>query len=135
MNPFLKALKCSDDDATSNSPRMYSGREPRFYVTVYWPGTGWKHGDAVGRAFFANGAVGHTTHDYPITGYLVNKWYDHTVDSYQGQWGNVTFPTFRYAEIYLNYIEAVLECISRGVAGEGVDLEEAMRCWDALRER
>lgn len=135
VNPFLKALKCSDDDATSNSPRMYSGREPRFYVTVYWPGTGWKHGDAVGRAFFANGAVGHTTHDYPITGYLVNKWYDHTVDSYQGQWGNVTFPTFRYAEIYLNYIEAVLECINRGVTGEGVDLEEAMRYWDALRER
>lgn len=135
VNPFLKALEASDADATSSSPRMYSNREPRFYVTVYYPGSGWKHGDAVGRAFFADGAVGHTTHDYPITGYLVNKWYDHTVDSYQGQWGNVTFPTFRYAEIYLNYIEAVLECEAAGVSGADVDHDLAMQLWAELRAR
>lgn len=134
-NPFLKALKVSDADATSSSPRMYANREPRFYVTVYYPGTGWKHGDAVGRAFFADGSVGHTTHDYPITGYLVNKWYDHTLDSYQGQWGNITFPSFRYAEIYLNYIEAVLECEKDGVSGSDVDITLAMQLWDELRAR
>ena len=135
VNPFLKALECSDADATSNSPRMYANREPRFYVTVYFPGTGWKHGDAVGRAFFADGAVGHTTHDYPITGYLVNKWYDHNMDSYQGQWGNVTFPTFRYAEIILNYVEAVLECEAAGVTGPDVDHDLAIQLWDQLRDR
>ncbi len=135
VNPFLKALSASDSDATSNSPRMYAGREPRFYVTVYYPGSGWMHGSAVGRAFFADGAVGHTTHDYPITGYLVNKWYDHTLDSYQGQWGNITFPTFRYAEIYLNYIEAVLECQAAGVGGNDVDYDLAMQLWDELRAR
>ncbi|MBO4566262.1 MAG: RagB/SusD family nutrient uptake outer membrane protein [Bacteroidales bacterium] len=135
VNPFLKALKTSDSDATSNSPRMYANREPRFYVTVYYPGSGWKHGEAVGRAVFADGAVGHTTHDYPITGYLVNKWYDHTLDSYQGQWGNITFPTFRYAEIYLNYIEAVLECQAAGVSGNDVDYELAMQLWTELRAR
>ena len=135
VNPFLKALECSDADATSNSPRMYKDREPRFYVTVYFPGTGWKHGEAVGRAYFANGAAGHTTHDYPITGYLVNKWADHTVDSYQGQWGTVTFPTFRYAEVLLNYIEAVLECEAGGVTGPDVDHALAMQLWDSLRER
>lgn len=135
VNPFLKALKCNDTDATSNSPRMYANREPRFYVTVYYPGTGWKHGDAVGRATFSNGGSGHTTHDYPITGYLVNKWYDHTLDSYQGQWGNVTFPTFRYAEIILNYVEAVLECEANGVGGPDVDHTTAMMLWDQLRAR
>ena len=135
VNPFLTALKCSESDATSNSPRMYAGREPRFYVTVYYPGAGWKHGDAVGRAFFASGAAGHTTHDYPITGYLVNKWADHTVDSYQGQWGTVTFPTFRYAEVLLNYIESVLECEAAGVTGTDVDHTLAMSLWDSLRER
>ena len=135
VNPFLKALECSETDATSSSPRMYANREPRFYVTVYFPGTGWKHGESVGRAFFGNGMKGHTTHDYPITGYLVNKWYDHTLDSYQGQWGNITFPTIRYAEIYLNYIEAVLECQKAGVSGEGVDYNTAMNCWDELRAR
>jgi len=135
VNPFLKSLKASDADATSTSPRMYANREPRFYVTVYWPGTGWKHGDAVGRAFFANGTAGHTTHDYPITGYLVNKWYDHTLDSYQGQWGDITFPTFRYAEIILNYVEAVLECEANGVTGPDVDHDLAMTLWASLRER
>ena len=135
VNPFLKALKCSDSDATSISPRMYYNREPRFYVTVYFPGTGWKHGDAVGRAFFANGAVGHTTHDYPITGYLVNKWSDHTQDSYQGQWDNVTFPTIRYAEIILNYVEAVLECEAAGITGTDIDHDLAMTLWAQLRDR
>ena len=134
-NPFLKALKASDSDATSISPRMYANREPRFYVTVYYPGSSWKHGEAYGRAFFADGAIGHTTHDYPITGYLVNKWYDHTIDSYQGQWGNITFPTFRYAEIYLNYIEAVLECEAAGVTGTDVDRNTAMNLWSELRKR
>ena len=135
VNPFLKALKCSDTDATSSSPRMYANREPRFYVTVYYPGAGWKHGESVGRAYFANGMKGHTTHDYPITGYLVNKWYDHTLDSYQGQWGNITFPTIRYAEIYLNYIEAVLECEANGISGQEVNLTLAMQLWDELRAR
>ena len=135
VNPFLRALKASEADATSNSPRMYANREPRFYVTVYYPGSGWKHGEAVGRAIFAEGAVGHTTHDYPVTGYMVNKWYDHTLDSYQGQWGNVTFPTFRYAEIYLNYIESVLECEAAGVTGPDVDHSLAMQYWDELRAR
>ena len=135
VNPFLTALKTSTSDATSRSPRMYANREPRFYVTVYFPGTGWKHGEAIGRAYFASGMKGHTTHDYPITGYLVNKWYDHTIDSYQGQWGNITFPTFRYAEIYLNYIEAVLECEAHGVSGTGVDHDLAMQLWDELRAR
>lgn len=135
VNPFLKALGCSDADATSNSPRMYANREPRFYVTVYYPGSGWKHGDAVGRATFADGGPGHTTHDYPVTGYLVNKWYNHNLDSYQGQWGNITFPTFRYAEIYLNYIEAVLECEAAGVTGPDVDHNLAMTYWAELRGR
>ena len=135
VNPFLKALGCNDTDASSSSPRMYQNREPRFYVTVYYPGSGWKHGEAVGRAYFANGSAGHTTHDYPITGYLVNKWYDHTLDSYQGQWGNVTFPTFRYAEIILNYAEAVLECEANGVTGPDVDHNLAMQLWNQLRDR
>ena len=135
VNPFLTALGITEETATSNSPRMYRNREPRFYVTVYWPGTGWLHGDAIGKAYFGDGQMGHTTHDYPITGYLVNKWYDHTQDSYQGQWGSVTFPTFRLAEIYLNYIEAVLECEAAGVSGDDVDHAMAMTYWDELRAR
>ena len=136
-NPFLKSLGTSDADATSNSPQMYYDREPRFYVSVYYPGAGWKHGSAVGRAYFADGAVGHTTHDYPKTGYLVNKFYDHTMDSYQGQWGTITFPTYRYAEILVNFIESELECEANGVRSSdpSINHETAMSLWAELRER
>ncbi len=79
--------------------------------------------------------IGHTDHDYPITGYLVNKWADHKTDFYQSQSSTVTFPTFRYAEIYLNYIEAVLECQAAGVSGNDVDYDLAMGYWDDLRNR
>ena len=114
---------------------MYQNREPRFYVTVYYPGSGWKHGTTVGIATFAAGGPGNTTHDYPQTGYMVNKWYDHNQDSYQGQWGDMTFPTFRYGEIILNYIEAVLECEANGVSGPDVSHDLAMTLWTDLRGR
>ena len=135
VNPFLKALECSDAESTSSAPRMYQNREPRFYVTVYYPGSGWKHGTTVGIATFAAGGPGNTTHDYPQTGYMVNKWYDHNQDSYQGQWGDMTFPTFRYGEIILNYIEAVLECEANGVSGPDVSHDLAMTLWTDLRGR
>ncbi len=136
-NPFLKALGANDNDANSKAPRMYENREPRFYVTVYYPGCSWKHGTAYGRAIFADGAKGHTSHDHPLTGYLVNKFYDHSMDSYQGQWGTVTFPTFRYAETLLNFIEAELECEANGVtsADASINHDTAMDLWAQLRER
>ena len=139
-NPFLLAL-CNDNElATENascksSPRMYKDREPRFYVSVYWPGTNWMHGTLFHKASFATNAVGHTSHDYPKCGYLVNRFYDHTQDSYQGAWGNVTFPTFRLAEMYLNYIEAVLECEKNNVSSLAVDHSKAMDLWAELRAR
>ena len=134
-NPFLIALEATSAQATSSSPKMYLNREPRFYVNVYWPGSNWMHGTQFHAASFATNAIGHQSHDYPKSGYLVNRFYDHTQDSYQGAWGNVTFPTFRLAEIYLNYIEAVLECEKYGVTGLSVDYKEALRLWDQLRER
>ena len=135
-NPFLAALGAPAAYQTSESPEMYKNREPRFYVNVYYPGSHFKHGSNYGIATFATGGPGHTSHDYPKSGYLVNRFYDPTQDSYvSSAWGNITFPTFRLAEIYLNYIEAVLECELNGVSGAGVDHERAMACWDDIRSR
>lgn len=136
-NPFLTALDASDEDATSQSPAMFFNREPRFYVNNYWPGCSWKHGTEYGRATFASGGKGNSgSQNYPKSGYLVNKWYDHSLDTYStGSWGNITYPTFRYAEILLNYIEATLECVRNGVTGTNVDQSYAMALWDALRAR
>ncbi|MBR1574224.1 MAG: RagB/SusD family nutrient uptake outer membrane protein [Bacteroidales bacterium] len=135
-NPFLSALGAPDATATSSSPAMYRGREPRFYVNVYWPGSQWKHGDQYHAASFTIGGEGRgTAHDYPKSGYMVNRFYDHTQNSYAGQWGYMTFPTFRLGEIYLNYIEAAIECELNGVTGEGISLDTAKSLWDELRAR
>ena len=135
-NPFMTALGAPVANSQGTWPVMYKDREPRFYVSVFWGDSQWKYGDKYKLCSFCQGANGHMAHDYPKSGYMVNRYYDHTLDSYtQGQWGNVTFPSFRLGEIYLNYIEAALECERNGVTGEGVSREQAMAYWDDLRDR
>ena len=139
-NPYtaalLRSLKSSTENATKPGPAMYRDREPRFYVNVYWPGSWFMcGGDNGGIANFCIDGSGRGQ-VYPRSGYLVNKFYDHTRNYYNGgSSNNVTFPTFRLGEIYLNYIEAVLECEINGVNGEGVNHAMAMQLWDDLRAR
>ena len=118
------------------APNMYKDREPRFYVTVFFGGNYWLAGSSsYGPISFASGGNGNQSHDYPKSGYLVNRFYDHTLNSTQGNWGNITFPVFRLGEIYLNFIESVLECKNRGVALPDGYYDEAMRVWADLRDR
>ncbi len=139
VNPMMQAQGAEQKYYMVDTRNMYVNREPRFYASVFFAGSYWMHsvdamkdGDLVS---FCQGANGHKSHDYPKSGYLVNRFYDHTINSFAGQWGNITFPTFRLGEIYLNYIEAVLECERNGVSGEGVDHALAMQLWDELRDR
>ena len=131
QNPFLQALGAPQTYFQGSWPVMYRDREPRFYVSVFWGDSYWMHGaSGFHKVSFCRGTYATNGNDWPNTGYLVNKWYDHTLDSYgAGQWGNITYPTFRLGEIYLNYIEAVLECEKRGATGEGVDRALAMQYW------
>ena len=94
---------------------MYKDREPRFYITVFFGGNYWLHGAGSTMISFAKGGNGNKSHDYPKSGYLCNRFYDHTLNSGDGQWGNLTFPVFRLGEMYLNFIESVLECKKRNV--------------------
>lgn len=137
QNPFLQALGASQTYFQGSWPVMYRDREPRFYVTVFWGDSYWMHGTSgFHKVSFCRGTYATSGNDWPNTGYLVNKWYDHTLDSYgAGQWGNITYPTFRLGEIYLNYIEAVLECEKYGATGENVDRSLAMQYWAELRDR
>lgn len=136
QNPFLQAMGASQAYFQGSWPQMYKDREPRFYVSVFWGDSFWMYsvGNYV-KTSFCQGANAHTAHDYPKSGYLTNRFYDHTLNSYTGQWGNVTFPSIRLGEIYLNYIEAVLECERHGVSGDGVDHSLAMQYWNELRDR
>ena len=135
-NPYLQAIGVtSASNYRSEWPVMYKGREPRFYVSVFWADSDWKYGDNYLRISFAAGANGHGGHDYPYSGYMVNKYIDHSADPANGWGTNITFPTIRLGEIYLNYIEAVLECEKNGVSGDGIDHELAMELWAELRNR
>lgn len=118
------------------TPSMYKDREPRFYVTVFFSGSKWHHGGSnMTMISFAKGANSNKSHDYPKPGYLLNRFYDHTVNSANGQWGNVTFPTFRLGEMYLNFVEAVLECKRHQVTLPTGYEAKAMDIWSDLRQR
>lgn len=121
------------------TPNMYKDREPRFYVSIFFSGDYWHHGTTTKtKISFAKGGNSNTTHDYPKAGYLINKYYDHSLNSNGGQgWGDITYPTFRLGEIYLNFIEAVLECEKRGVSySEKAEYKaKAMEVWADLRNR
>lgn len=117
------------------APNMYKNREPRFYVTVFFSGNYWLHDQQSTMISFAKRANGNKSHDYPKSGYLVNRFYDHRLNSASGNWGNITFPVFRLGEMYLNFIESVLECKKRGITLPGGYEQLAMDKWADLRDR
>lgn len=117
------------------APNMYKDREPRFYVTVFFSGNYWLHDKQSTMISFAKGANGNKSHDYPKSGYLLNRFYDHRLNSASGNWGNITFPVFRLGEMYLNFIESVLECKKRGITLPGGYEQLAMDKWADLRDR
>lgn len=117
------------------APNMYKGREPRFYINVFFSGDSWHHGANKTKISFAKGGNSNLTQDYPKAGYLNNRFVNHTIDSKVNGWGSITYPTIRLAEMYLNFIEAVLECKSRNVTLPNGYETLAMSKWDDLRDR
>ncbi|KAA6329570.1 RagB/SusD family nutrient uptake outer membrane protein [termite gut metagenome] len=102
--------------------KMYNNREIRFYVTIgfchcYWPGTSYTGSDAalknVEVTYYADGNARPSSdypEDYNRTGYTCKK-YIHLEDNLKAS-SSVrakSFPIFRYAEILLNYAEALNE--------------------------
>lgn len=117
------------------SPAMYKDREPRFYINVFFGGSFWHHGSNKTKISFAKGGNSNLTHDYPKSGYMINRFNNHTIDSKTNGWGNITFPTIRLAEMYLNFIESVLECKKRSVSLPTGYEALAMDVWADLRDR
>ncbi|MEI6946463.1 RagB/SusD family nutrient uptake outer membrane protein [Paraflavisolibacter sp. H34] len=116
------AKNISDVQLVANTPRMYNNREARFYATIgfnhsYWKGTSYTGSTAniknVEITYYSNGntaPVNTRPNDYNHTGYTGIK-YNHFADN-MSQTGSVmakVFPVFRYAEILLNYAEALNE--------------------------
>ena len=107
-------------DQLANTFMMYQNREPRFYINVLWSGCVWHSGNVnkgvVQLYTGGNSGYAATQQNYPATGYLAGKFIDHTKDtSTAGDststavWDFIDWPIIRYAEILLNYVEALNE--------------------------
>ena len=125
-------------DELKNTFMMYQNREPRFYINVFWSGMTWHSGNVkkTDMQFYngGNSGYGATQQNYTATGYLAHKFIDYTRDTATNgdkydiaTWGYLDWPIIRYAEILLNYVEALNE-----YAPGNADIETYM---NKIRER
>lgn len=120
--PIGVVKNVSDVQLTANTPRMFDNREARFYATIgfnhsFWKGTSYTGSTAniknVEITYYVNGntaPVNTRPNDYNHTGYTCIKYNDFADN--MSQTGSIlpkVFPIFRYAEILLNYAEALNE--------------------------
>lgn len=110
----------------SNISNRYVNREPRFYASINYNGARW-----AGRRveFWLTGLDGLSGHgrDHCVTGYLMKKGIDSTINIPQGKWVTTTWIYFRLGEQYLNYAEALNEA-------QG-PVSDVYRYVDAIRTR
>lgn len=108
--------------------KMYKNLEPRFYASIgfseaFWPANSLTNASQNPEArtyqtitYYSNGNTSPQSsnpEDYNLTGYTMKK-YIHPEDNLWsgGAVKPKTFPVFRYAEILLNYVEAINELTS-----------------------
>ncbi|WP_418894295.1 RagB/SusD family nutrient uptake outer membrane protein [Limibacterium fermenti] len=96
-----------------NTFNMYVNREPRFYATITYSGSDWINttsslGVSEIQLYYTGESGKGGSHDYSETGYL---WRKNVSPTYHPTQNNVGRPyvMMRYAEILLNYIEALNE--------------------------
>ncbi|MDR0543778.1 MAG: RagB/SusD family nutrient uptake outer membrane protein [Odoribacteraceae bacterium] len=136
-----------------NTPGMYNNREMRFYATIgfchcFWPGTSYTGSEAVKNievTYYADGTAAPNQNypqDYNRTGYTCKK-YIHPEDNLKASSAIRTksFPIFRYAEILLNYVEALNELDgsytdeATGITVQGRDKNEMLPAFNQIRYR
>jgi hypothetical protein len=137
----------------SNTAGMYANREMRFYATIgfchaYWPGTSYTGSEAVKNievTYYADGTAAANQNypqDYNRTGYTCKK-YIHPEDNLKASSAirAKVFPIFRYAEILLNYAEALNELDgsytdeATGITVQGRDAAEILSAFNQIRYR
>jgi hypothetical protein len=102
------------DGQQVETPNMYIGREPRFYMNTLWSGqkVTWTAGDPKTTEYYYTGADGPgLSQDYSTTGYGNRKMTtrDFNINTSAGSY-DMTWPYIRFAEILLVYAEARNEC-------------------------
>lgn len=98
--------------ATAGTYNMYVNREPRFYVNVSYNGSLWintSEGNKVIETFFTGNTGKKGSWDFPRTGYIARKNVHPNSNPRITQYIARPFVLVRYAEVLLNYIEALNE--------------------------
>lgn len=115
------AITFSDYQLPANVAKMYRNREMRFYATIgfnhaFWEASGYTGTEVNNKnvevTYYSNG-TGAAWSDYPydrtFSGYTSRK-YVHSSDTPNGsKYRTKHFPIIRYAEVLLNYVEAMNE--------------------------
>ncbi|HBL33166.1 MAG TPA: RagB/SusD family nutrient uptake outer membrane protein [Porphyromonadaceae bacterium] len=127
-NTIGENLKLGSYTLLNNVPKMYHNREARFYASIGFPGSFWPMNSASQDGGYYNQqfwfshddksgvkGAGNNINDYCVSGYVPVK-YIHPDDSWANGKGNVKsafvtepkpFPIIRYAEVLLEYVEAL----------------------------
>lgn len=136
---------------SGNLARVDNNREPRFYATIgynhcIWPGTSYVGTDNVTNVevtYYADGNAAPAPdlpNDYCRTGYTVRK-YIHQEDNLKAESAMrpKIFPLIRYAEILLNYVEAMNEMKDSYTDENGItvsrDINEMRKYFNMVRYR
>ncbi|MDR0713087.1 MAG: RagB/SusD family nutrient uptake outer membrane protein [Bacteroidales bacterium] len=126
------------DKYTQQTPKMFIGREPRFYMDIIWNGMTYFFGiqtpqspnanNSVKVEYHYNGNSGPgSSHNYSLTGLGLRKWNPRQNNLKTGNFiPDPAWPYVRLGEIYLNYTEAMIEY-------DCTQLDYSY--WDELRER
>ncbi|WP_410222489.1 RagB/SusD family nutrient uptake outer membrane protein [Pedobacter sp.] len=97
---------------TAGTYNMYTNREPRFYVNVTYTGSNWlftAEGTKVVATYFTGESGKKGSWDFPRTGYIARKNVHPNTNVRTGVYVARPFVMIRFAEILLNYIEALNE--------------------------
>ena len=146
-----RAITFSGYTLRPNTPGMYADREIRFYATIgfchcFWPGTSYTGSGSytnVEVTYYADGTAAANQNypeDYNRTGYTCKK-YIHLEDNLRASTRAKAFPVFRYAEILLNYAEALNELDgaytdeATGISVQGRDAGEILPAFNQIRYR
>ena len=96
--------------APAGTRNMFVNREPRFYVNICFNGAYWI-GDQKTRIqlYYTGGSGKKGTWDFPRSGYIAIKNVSPSSNPKNGNYIKRPFVIMRYAEILLNYVEALNE--------------------------
>ncbi|GHU88320.1 membrane protein [Bacteroidia bacterium] len=114
--------------------RMYANREPRFYMGIVWDNIKLVYGNGLAKNVVINYGNGGNCYEasgtnHPLTGYTPRKFTFRESDQSLGNSGYVfpIWPIIRLAEVYLDYIEALIEYDYQN--------PDVLKYWNEIRER